>query len=132
MRRSQRVAYTVATVPTQVACGGVLAVVLARVGKRNDTGWGDLVGVVVGVVLGAGIGLALVLVLVARTQRRPLWHRALQTVAALPSALLAGALGGLIGVEFWTSFFVYLAVGVGLVWWLTGRVATVDTAAVHR
>jgi hypothetical protein len=124
VQRSRRLKFTVATPFAQVGSAALLGVVLSRFGRDDASGWGDLIGAVIGVIFGAGIGFGVVLVLVARALDRPLGHRVVLAVLAVPSALVASMVTGVTGFEFWVVYAGYLAVCAGLVWWYSGRYIT--------
>jgi hypothetical protein len=121
MRRSRRVAFTVATAPTQLSAAALVGFALSRAGRNDASGWGDLVGAVIGVMIGAGIGLGVILVLVARALRRPWTRAAALVVLSVPSGLLLGIAAGPLGIGFPAIAPLYLGLCTGLVWWYSGR-----------
>lgn len=121
MRRSRRVAFTVATVPTQVAAGALVGLALSWAGRNDSSGWGDLIGAIVGVMVGAGVGLGVILILVARALRRPPAQAAALALLSVPSAVLVSFAAGPLGVGFPQAWVLYLAPCAWLVWWYSGR-----------
>lgn len=121
MRRSRRVAFTVATVPTQVAAAALVGLTFSRAGSGDPSGWGDLIGAIVGVMVGAGVGLGVILVLVARSLRRSRAQAAALALLSVPSAVLLSSAAGPLGIGFPQAWVLYLAPCTWLVWWYSGR-----------
>lgn len=121
MRRSHRVAFTVATAPTQVAAAGLVGLVFSRAGRSDPSGWGDLIGAIVGVMIGAGAGLGVIMVLVARTLRRSRAQAAALALLSVPSAVLVSMVAGPLGIGFPQAWVLYLVPCTWLVWWYSGR-----------
>ncbi len=121
MRRSRRVAFTVATAPTQVAAAALVGLASSQAGRNDPSGWGDLIGAIVGVMVGAGVGLGVILVLVARNLRRPWPHAMALALLSVPSALLVSFAAAPLGIGFPQAWALYLLPCAGLVWWYSGR-----------
>jgi hypothetical protein len=121
MRGSRRVAFTVATAPTQVTAAALVGFALSQAGRNDPSGWGDLVGSIIGIMIGAGAGLGLILALVARALRRPRTHAAVLALLSVPSALLVSIATGPLGIGFPAAGAVYLGLCTGAVWWYSGQ-----------
>lgn len=121
MRRSRRVAFTVATAPIQAAAAALVGLALSWAGSGDPSGWGGLIGAIVGVMVGAGVGLGVILVLVARALRRSRAQAAALALLSVPGAVLVSFAAGPLGIGFPQAWVLYLAPCAWLVWWYSGR-----------
>lgn len=120
MDRRGRLKLAAATAPVQFVLSILLAVVLVRVGRRDEGEWADLIGVVVGLVLGPGLGAALMIFLALRGTSASITRALLMSAAGAVGAWLATIVLFGLGFHPFAAILIVFALSTVAVWVVSG------------
>lgn len=120
MDRRGRLKFAAATAPVQFVLSILLAVVLVRVGRRDEGEWADLIGVVVGLVLGPGLGAALMIFLALRGTSASITRALLMSAAGAVGAWLATIVLFGLGFHPFAAILIVFALSTVAVWVVSG------------